>query len=409
MSTSTGHKSIVAAQEISNKNEASSRKSASNVSESKRSIIVEQANDDLSHTSSAKRFLQKQDEIDAKSNMASKKSKSNIVVQKEKDGKGALVSLGENHPLELLGLNVALVIVNAILVGICILGLPNIDFEGMPTFEFERMNTGVSLESLSKCMVASIAVPAIFLVIAWFLYRIPSTTKDANKEERCSKKICKKEKTDDGGLRNFIVTNSKLVFWTGYALAFLNAMQLMLCFCDLPDIVISLPEITLPDISFGLPDLSFELSSASWNARGSFNPCEYQMSCIALTSVLFTIPPFLLLSPLSPMNSRNGTEQNATKKRSIDNTMSGDKASRLEVKEETKSFAETLNEKAERLFWLAYGLMYVNIILMIFCYCGIPTPNMPKICNIWPFALVCTLVSCIMSCLDGSRDEEAKE
>merc|ERR1711936_960170 len=165
-------------------------------------IIVEQANDDLSHTSSAKRFLQKQDEIDAKSNMASKKSKSNIVVQKEKDGKGALVSLGENHPLELLGLNVALIIVNFILVAICMYGLPglpNLDFEGMPTFEFERMDTGVTLESLSKCMVASIAVPAIFLVTAWFLYRIPSTTKDANKEERCSKKICKKEKTDDGG------------------------------------------------------------------------------------------------------------------------------------------------------------------------------------------------------------------
>merc|ERR1712110_1390676 len=127
----------------------------------------------------------------------------------------------------------------------------------------------------------------------------------------------------------------------------------MLCYCGLPsDIVIafSLPEITLHDISYGLPDLSFELSSASWNARGSFNPCEYQMSCIALTSVLFLIPPFLLLSPLSPMYSRNGTEQNATKTRSIDNTMSGDKASRLEVKEEMKSFADTINEKQESLF-----------------------------------------------------------
>lgn len=131
------------------------------------------------------------------------------------------------------------------------------------------------------------------------------------------------------------------------------------------------------------------------------------MSCIVLTSVLFIIPPFLLLSPLSPMYSRNGTEHNATKTRSIDNTMSGDKASRLKVKEEKKSFADTINEKTESVFWLAYGLMYVNIILMIFCFCGLPT--LPEICNIWPFALVCALVSCIMNCLDASRDEEARK
>merc|ERR1712010_210474 len=123
------------AQENTNNTETEKelRKSVSKVSESKRSIIVEQAIDDLTHTSSAKRFLQEQDEMDANSIIASNKSKSKIVVQKEKDGKGALVSLGENHPFELLGLNVALVIVNLILVIICMYGLPglpNLDFEG---------------------------------------------------------------------------------------------------------------------------------------------------------------------------------------------------------------------------------------------------------------------------------------
>ena len=407
MSTCNGHKSITA-QENTNNNETELRKS---VSESKRSIIVEQAIDDLTHTSSAKRFLQEQDEMDANSIMASNKSKSKIVVQKEKDGKGALVSLGENHPFELLGLNVALVIVNLILVVICMYGLPNLDFEGIPTFDLERMDTGVTLESLSKCMVASIAVPAIFLVTAWFLYRIPSTIKDASKEEKCSKKSCNKENMND--LARFICANPTLVFWTGYALAFLNAMQLILCHCGLPDILMSrgvsfsLPDMSLPNISFGLPELSFDTSFATWNDRGSFNPCEYQLSCTAIISMLYMIPPFLLRCPLSPMYLKNGTERDATKTRSIDDTVSGEKDSELKVKnkQDMKRFTDVINENAENLFWLGYGLSFVNVLLVIFCYCG--SANIPSICNIWPFALVCSLGACMINCLDATRDEES--
>jgi hypothetical protein len=412
MSTCTGHKSITA-QENTNNNETEKelRKSVSKVSESKRSIIVEQAIGDLTHTSSAKRFLQEQDEMDANSIIASNKSKSKIVVQKEKDGKGALVSLGENHPFELLGLNVALVIVNLILVIICMYGLPglpNLDFEGIPTFDFERMDTGVTLESISKCMVASIAVPAIFLVTAWFLYRIPSTIKDANKEDKCSKKSCNKENMND--LAKFICCNPKLVFWTGYALAFLNAMQLILCYCGLglPEILMSsgvsfsLPDMSLPNISFGLPELSFDTSFATWNNRGSFNPCEYQMSCTAIISMLYMIPPFLLRCPLSPMYLKNGTERDATKTRSIDDTVSGEKDSELKVKnkQDMKSFTDVINENAENLFWLGYGLSFVNVLLVIFCFCGVP-----NICNIWPFALVCSLGACMINC--ATRDEES--
>ena len=52
--------------------------------------------------------------------------------------------------------------------------------------------------------------------------------------------------------------------------------------------------MSLPNISFGLPELSFDTSFATWNDRGSFNPCEYQLSCTAIISMLYMIPPFFV-------------------------------------------------------------------------------------------------------------------
>ena len=104
------------------------------------------------------------------------------------------------------------------------------------------------------------------------------------------------------------------------------------------------------------------------------------------------------------MYLKNGTERDATKTRSIDDTVSGEKESELKVKnkQDMKSFTDVINENAENLFWLGYGLSFVNVLLVIFCYCGVPT-----ICNIWPFALVCSLGACMINCLDATRDEES--
>jgi len=50
-------------------------------------------------------------------------------------------------------------------------------------------------------------------------------------------------------------------------------------------------------------------------------------------------------------------------------------------------------------FWINALLTSLNALLIIVCFYGVPTINIPNICDIAPFAILCGALSCIMRCI----------
>ena len=50
-------------------------------------------------------------------------------------------------------------------------------------------------------------------------------------------------------------------------------------------------------------------------------------------------------------------------------------------------------------FWINAFLTSLNALLIIVCFNGVPTINIPNICDIAPFAIMCGALSCIMRCI----------
>jgi len=328
--------------------------------------------------------------------------------QEIKEDKGSFAKFCENNSIILFGTTVVLGLVNFSLILLCFCGIPSMPYISiskmnfslpkvkLPNLRLVEMGFKMSEMNYDTCSILAITISSLFFAIPVVLHKYAIGHKVGRTEKR-------KVNGDNSKLLEFVYKYPELVFWTGYLLTFVNIALVAACSCGLPQL--TLPAITLPS----LPKLQFQMPSIPKGDLFTFginfvglniSPC-IAMSIMALFSLLVVIP-FLILCPLSPfyeeMKFKRGVYNrsvNSGKKENIN-------ANSLE-KDETKNgmLVQYVLQYPQLAFWTGYSLTCLNVVLLLTCFCGVPAFNLPNICDVIPFSILCGLVACVMKCSRG--------
>lgn len=285
----------------------------------------------------------------------------------------SLIKMCQDHPLFLFGSTVVLSIVNLLLILFCLCGtsismpsLPDIggsfDF-CMPDFALPSL-TSLNMQlpgwdmdfcgyEFDTCKALAISIPLIFLITPcifnWEVY----------------------EKEDEGKTNNklvdFVRENPMLVFWTGYAMTFLNTMIIAFCYCGVPEIPLPdcMTNMTLPSLpKLSAPSLpKMEFVQFGYTGIDLTINCCLAMTIFTSVTLLF-IGPFMILCPKSPFYEMMKSQRVA-----LNSIVSSKKRSDVR-KEENSKIVQFVAENPQLSFWIGYSLTCLNIILLIACFCN---------------------------------------
>merc|ERR1712227_491471 len=199
---------------------------------------------------------------------------------------------------------------------------------------------------------------------------------------------------------DFVCENPMLVFWTGYGMACLNTIILAFCYCGVP-------EMTVPSISFPkIPKLELSIPTLQLVITGNI-PLDVTINtCLTWTVVatilLVCVVPFMMLSPSSPFYQKMKT-QRIVLNRAIKSMKRNNEDKK---RDESSKIVQFVVGNPKLSFWIGYSLTFLNIFLLIACFCDMPSLELPNLCNIAPFSIVCGLIACLLNCTgNGDKDK----
>jgi len=306
--------------------------------------------------------------------------------------KGEFVKTCQENATALFASTIILCLVNELIVLLCFCGVPNIPSLPtipLPSLEMPELGIKFNAINLEPCKIVAVGIPLAFLLTPFVFHRIIVAY-----EKQMNGKQCEPKKK----IIDFVCQNPMLVFWTGYGMAFLNTIILALCYCGVPEITmprIPFPEI--PDLDFSFPSLPELEITGNIHVDLAINTC-LTVTMFAIVLLVFVVP-FMMLSPYSPFYEKMKS-QRVELKRIIKSKKGKDDVKRGE---ESSKIVQFVAGNPQLSFWIGYSLTCLNIFLLIACFCQTPSFELPNLCNIAPFSIVCGLAACLINCATNSE------
>merc|ERR1712080_363508 len=71
---------------------------------------------------------------------------------------------------------------------------------------------------------------------------------------------------------------------------------------------------------------------------------------------------------------------------------------KMDTQRKQNKLVDFITKNAEVVFWTSYSLTFLNAVLLILCYCGVPKISIPNICTVSPFSIFCAFIACLINC-----------
>jgi len=277
----------------------------------------------------------------------------------EENEVGTLAKMCQEHSMAVFYATVILCAANLVAISLCFCGAPS---------KFDSLDIGVSLGLTSLKMkllelalkieemeidasnVVFVALPLTFLLMP-FIFKwalVTFKTKENGKE----KKITAKDE-----VISFVCKHPMMVFWTLYAMIFLNTATLALCYFGVPKMFMEMSflELVLPSLANG--------EFTGYSVLGlTINAC-ITMTILAVL-ILVCIVPFMLFSPYSPLYTKLKSQRVALNKIVKSSKRNGAK------QEEMSNLVKYVAACPKLSFWIGYSLTCLNIFVLIACFCA---------------------------------------
>jgi len=279
----------------------------------------------------------------------------------EVNEEGTLAKMCQEHSMALFYSTVMLCAANLITISLCFCGSSSMSDSldiGLNLESLEMQWQGLALKikaiEIDTCQVMTVALPLTFLLMPFIFGQalVKCGTKEYGNEKESSAKDI---------LISFVCKHPMLVFWTGYAMTFLNTAILAICYCGVPKMFMDMSFCSLPSLEAAIPSLSMVELTGYGVLDFTINACI--TTTILAVLILVCVVPFMLLCPYSPLYTKLKSQRVALNRIVKSNE-------RNDVKQEEMSkIVQYVAANPNLSFWTGYSLTCLNIFVLIACFC----------------------------------------
>jgi len=290
---------------------------------------------------------------------------SNLTVNETHEVKeeGTLAKMCQEHSMALFYSTVMLCAANLVTISLCFCGAPSmfgsLDIGlnlGLSSLEMQLPELALKIKAMEidTCQVMAVVLPLTFLLMPFIFGRalVKYGTKEYGNE---------KESTAKDILIGYVCKHPMLVFWTGYAMTFLNTAILAICYCGVPKMFMDMSFLSLPSLELAIPSLPNVEFTGYGVLDLTINACI--TTTILAVLILVCVVPFMLLCPYSPLYTKLKSQRVALNRIVKSNKRNDAK------QEEMSKIVQYVAANPKLSFWTGYSLTCLNIFVLIACFC----------------------------------------